>query len=283
VADDRAGDLAHDRELGDAQRLLGGVAPRHFLQLARLGREAPHLLDQGRHLAARAEVGLAPHERAPHDILQVLPRERLDQVLEGAVGEGELHRLQRRVGGDHHDLDGRIGPLHAAEDLEAVHLRHLDVENHDVGPELGQHLQRRASAVGGGDLVGGLEQHAQGLARPQLVVDDEDTRGARGRGTDPPATAGGRETTKDSSCRVCRTPSRPPSASTRRWLTAGPTSMRLSCTICTGSKSRSNFSADTAAVREPTRIRTSWPPSGSACRPTESEIFARSFGELWVR
>ena len=181
---DRARHLAQDRELRDAQRLLGRLAPRRFLELARLGRQRAHLLDQARHLPAGALVGLTALHSPPNHLLKVLPRERLDQVLEGAMAEGQLDRLQRRVGRDHHDLDGGIDPLDAAQDLEAVDLRHLDVEDDQVGPELGQLIERAARAVGRLDLVVRLEDHAQRFTRAHLVVDDEDPGARPGRRDD---------------------------------------------------------------------------------------------------
>ena len=94
LTDDRARDLAQERELGDAQRLLGGLAPGRLLEPARLGGQRAHVLDEARDLPAGTQVGLAAQHGAANDVLQVLPRERLDEVLEGAVGEGELDRLQ---------------------------------------------------------------------------------------------------------------------------------------------------------------------------------------------
>src|SRR5262249_22300785 len=75
----------------------------------------------------------------------------------------------------------------------------------------------------------------------------------------------------------------PPWAWTSRWLTAGPTSIRLSCTICTGSKRRPSLSAGTAAMREPMMMRTTSGSSGPAWRPTDRVTFASSAGELWAR
>jgi hypothetical protein len=51
LAHDGAGDLAQDGQLGDPQRLLEALAPRHLFQLARLGAEPAHLLDHPGHLA----------------------------------------------------------------------------------------------------------------------------------------------------------------------------------------------------------------------------------------
>src|SRR5207245_1169256 len=55
LADDRAGDLAQDRELGDPEGLLDGLAPGGLLELACLGRELPHLLHEPHHLAPSTE------------------------------------------------------------------------------------------------------------------------------------------------------------------------------------------------------------------------------------
>jgi len=103
-------------------------------------------------------------------------RERLDEVLEGTVCQRVLDRLQRGVGGDHHDFDRRIGALDVAEELEPVHLGHLDVHDDDVGLEPPEMVEGHAPVLGRLDLVVGLEQHAQRLARTELVVHDEDAR-----------------------------------------------------------------------------------------------------------
>src|SRR4029453_3501803 len=160
------------------------------------------------------------------DVLEILARERLDEVLEGAVGERMSHGLERRVGRDHHDFDRWIGPLDVPEELESVHLGHLDVHDHDVGLKPPQQVQGRAPVLRRLDLVGGLDQHAERFAWSQLVVDDEHPRERGGRRAHE--VASGSVTKKWSSCRPWRTVGWPPTASTRRWLTAGPTSMRLS-------------------------------------------------------
>src|SRR5207244_11516090 len=74
LADDRARDLAQDRQLGDAQRLLDALTLRRFFQLARLGAEPAHLLDQPRDLPARTQLGLPAQQRAPHAVFQALAR-----------------------------------------------------------------------------------------------------------------------------------------------------------------------------------------------------------------
>ncbi len=192
VADDRPRDLAEDRELGDPERLLGGLG---LLELAGLGRELAHLLDEPRDLAARAEVSLPAHERAMNDVLEVLARERLDEVLERTVRERVPDGLERGVGRDHHDLDRRVGALDVPEQLEPVHLGHLDVHDHDVRLEPTEQIKGRAAVLRRLDGVARLQQHPQRLAGPQLVVDDED----------PPERVGGRahEVARGSVTRKC--------------------------------------------------------------------------------
>src|SRR5260370_40194116 len=60
--------------------------------------------------------------------------------------------------------------------VEAVQLRQLDVHEYQIGMEGAERLQRSLAALRGGDLVARLEDHAQGLARSHLVVDDEHPR-----------------------------------------------------------------------------------------------------------
>ncbi len=226
LADDRPRDFAQDRELRDPERRLHRLAPRRFLELAGLGREMPHFLHEPRDLPAGAEVRLAAQESAMDDVLEILTREGLDEVLEGAVGQRVPHGLQRGVCRDHHHFDRGVGPLDVTEELEPIHLRHLDVHDHDVGLKPPQQVEGRASVLGRLDLVSGFQQHAERFARTQLVVDDEHACERGGRRAHE--VASGSVTRKWSSCRPCRTVNWPPTASTRRWLTAGPTSIRLS-------------------------------------------------------
>ena len=164
VADDRPRDLAEDRELGDAERLLDRLLPRRLFELSGLRGQLAHLLDEPRDLPLGAELGLAALERAMHDVLEILAREGLDEVLERAVRERVPDRLERGVGRDHHDFDRRIGALDVPEQLEPVHLGHLDVHDDDVGLEPPKQIEGRAPVLSRLDGVAGLQQHAQRLA-----------------------------------------------------------------------------------------------------------------------
>src|SRR6185436_12569504 len=184
-------------------------------------------------------------------------------------------RLQRRVGGDHHHLDGRVALLDMPQDLEPVHLRHLDVEDDEVRTVARHLVEPGGPAVGGANLVDPLQQHAERLTRPHLVVDDEDARPPHGRRRDA-HTAAGSLITNATSCRPWRSSSRPPIASTMRWLTAGPMSIRFSCTMRTGSKIRSRSGGAITAVREPMTMRATSGPSDSVRRPIAPDTEARS-------
>src|SRR6185503_8703143 len=143
-------------------------------------------------------------------------------------------------------LDTPVDGLDPAQQLDAVHLRHLDVHEDEVGMERPKRSQRRLAAVRGGDVVPRLQDHAEGLPGPHLVVHHEDPR-AIGHAVIP-GTPGSRAV-KVTSARPCRTSSRPPCASMMRWLTHGPTSIRFSWTTWIGSKMRWSSSDRTSAVR----------------------------------
>jgi hypothetical protein len=99
------------------------------------------------------------------DVIDRMHLEGLDRVL--VVGRDEYDR--RRV-------------LHIGEaryDLEAIEPRHLDIEEHDVGPQLPDRfyglvpLARFAGDLDAGDRA---ENALQVLARGRFVVDDEDAQ-----------------------------------------------------------------------------------------------------------
>ena len=101
--------------------------------------------------------------------------------LQDVIDRVHLEGLDRVlvVRGDEND---RRRPLHAGEardDLEAVEPRHLDIEEHDVGPQLPDRfhglvpLARFAGDLDAGDRA---ENALQVLARGRLVVDDKNAQ-----------------------------------------------------------------------------------------------------------
>ena len=119
-------------------------------------------------VAAGGELAAGALERR----LEARPVERLHQVVEGVRVEGAQGVLV--VGGDEDDLGG-VG-AEGLDDVETGHLRHLDVEEDEVGAEGDDPLDRLlAVAALADDLDVGLllEEVAEPLAREGLVVDDE--------------------------------------------------------------------------------------------------------------
>ncbi len=70
---------------------------------------------------------------------------------------------------DHREL---VRLADAVQELHAVHARHLDVEDAEIGRCLGEALQRRGAVVVGLDLEAlGLEQHRHRGEDVAVVVD----------------------------------------------------------------------------------------------------------------
>ena len=108
------------------------------------------------------------------DALDHLPEalvgERLEQVVERVNFEGAQRVLVVR--GDEDDDRRAVEQL---QHFEAVELRHLDVEQEEVGIVLGDCLHRFESVRALGDDLAVLirgQEFAQQLARRQFVVDD---------------------------------------------------------------------------------------------------------------
>ncbi len=112
--------------------------------------------------------------------------ERLDEVVVGAGLHGLDRGLDRGVGG--HDDDGHVllGLLRRFEHLEAVHARHLQVDQENRPPAIAQHLQRGRAVVGGVERVAVLRQPSrQRFPDDFLVVNHEDARAFLAHGVRP--------------------------------------------------------------------------------------------------
>src|SRR5438445_540078 len=208
-------------------------------------------------------------------------------VLDGASDDGGVGLVEvcRRLGGDRDAVVAERRPkLFGDRRRQVLRIELPDDRPRDLAQdrELGDPERlfrglapRRLLELAGlgREMPHLLHQPGDLPARAELVVDDEHRR-ERGGDRRAHEVASGSVTRKWSSCRPCRIVNWPPTASTRRWLTAGPTSIRLSWTICTGSKTRWSFSGITAAVREPIKIRTLSPTSRSEWRATETDTRA---------
>jgi hypothetical protein len=108
------------------------------------------------------------------DDLDLLEVERLRDVVARALAD----RLDRGVGvdrpGDHHHVEVGVVLLDAAQELEAVTSRHLDVGEDEAQRPRAHDLHRLGGARGGaGRKAEGVEPFGEQLAHRQVVVDDE--------------------------------------------------------------------------------------------------------------
>ena len=118
-------------------------------------------------MTARARQGVE-QARKPDRLQQIVDRVHFKSLQRISVeSRGEYHR--RRL----------VQRLDVLGNLDAVHFRHTDVEQHRVGIARGQHLERLPAIRG---FAGDDERHleraignevAQAIARGRLVVDDE--------------------------------------------------------------------------------------------------------------
>ena len=102
------------------------------------------------------------------------------KVVARAVAEGLPRRGERLVGGEHHDLDARVELLEMAQQLRAGHAGHADVQHGGVHAAALRDLQRLGAAAGEDQIVKILEDNAERLPRPFLVVHDKERRARRG-------------------------------------------------------------------------------------------------------
>jgi hypothetical protein len=104
-------------------------------------------------------------------------RERLGDVVVGALVEGQHLAMIRAVGGQHDD--GDVGPrAQPAADVDAVDVGQAEVEDDDVGRLADDELQRDLAPGRRHDAVAACAQARR--ERPEdrrFVVDDEDGRG----------------------------------------------------------------------------------------------------------
>src|SRR5258708_7184947 len=137
---------------------------------------------------------VAAHAAPPAAVLfQGLRRDRVEELLDGERLLDE--RFDRRVRRQaptverraHHD-DRRVASLirPALQELDAIDLRHEEVEHDDVGPELAAALETLRSVARRGDRVSGLGQHRDDhVADGSVVLDDEDLLHAGHQGSVP--------------------------------------------------------------------------------------------------
>ncbi len=197
----RAGDLdeglAAPRAVlvqGLREQLLAGAALAEQQHGGRGGRHLPDRLEHREHLGALAdqvveavlvleplaqrarllEQPLLLERLLEHD-LQLLDVDRLAEVVLRAQLHGLDGGLHRAVGRHHDDHRLRADLLDLGQQLDAVHARHAQVGQHDVGLDLLEQLQPGARVVRARDLVAVLvEQRLERRGGVHLVVDDHE-------------------------------------------------------------------------------------------------------------
>jgi hypothetical protein len=84
--------------------------------------------------------------------------------------------------GDDDDRERVVHASQAAERLEAVHARHLDVEEDEVGRfALGDGQALGAGSSGEALVTLVLEDHPHAVPDAGIIVDDQEPRGHRGK------------------------------------------------------------------------------------------------------
>ena len=100
--------------------------------------------------------------------------ERLGDIVVGAHLEAEQLVDLFVLGGEEDDRHRRL-LAHAAQKLHAVHARHLDIEDAEIGRFFGQAFERGDAIAVGADLVAlGFERHAQRRQDVAFVIDQRD-------------------------------------------------------------------------------------------------------------
>ncbi len=149
---------------------------------ARVEREAGE--PERRVLARRARAA----QEGAHAREQLPERERLHEVVVGAEVEAADRVLLRVARGEHEDRRAVAARAQAAADLEAVEVRHQDVEDDRVELAVREPLQRVEPVGGRRDAVPvELERGLDRLADVGVVVDDEEPAGLHRRSVRAPA------------------------------------------------------------------------------------------------
>jgi hypothetical protein len=180
-----AGDdvLAGPGLAGDEHGAVGGRDLGDELHdLAHAGRGADHVADAvpglefGAEPAGQVDEVLA-FERAGRGDQELRRADGFFEVVEGPELDGFDGRLDRGVSRDDEDFGVGRDIARGAEQLDAVHLRHFDVEQEQVEVLLAEQIESFAGRRGGRDpvaLVG--EDAADALANHLFVIDGEHSR-----------------------------------------------------------------------------------------------------------
>ena len=184
-------DVDHDRRDVFAAQ-VDAVDPAHLLNLLRLHRSiqdvGEQLLLDGAPLLNHEVAQLAVLLLLVHAALQalvqlqadgghVLGGEGLEQIIEGAVAHGLLHVFKLLVAGDDHG--GKPAPLgvQRPHQRDAVHVGHVDVQEHGVDLAGAEDLQRLHAAEGalGFKQLQPPQRPAHPLDNQPFIVNDQNS------------------------------------------------------------------------------------------------------------
>ena len=118
-------------------------------------------------------AGAHPPQHGAHPGLQLGQPERLDQVVVGALVERDDPVALLGAGGDH-DQRGVAAFAQAPADLQAVHVRQAEIEQHQVAGTGGQ--SRRTGGRGAYFVARPQQAALQGAGNTDVVLDDEHAR-----------------------------------------------------------------------------------------------------------
>ena len=109
------------------------------------------------------------------DAEEVVPLQRLGQIVEGPLLHGLLGRVQGAMARHDDDQGGRIFAAKAADKRKAIRPRHAEIREHQIEalpPPLVESLLRRPSGLD--FVVFGREDGAKDLALRRLIIHDQD-------------------------------------------------------------------------------------------------------------
>ena len=98
----------------------------------------------------------------------------LGKEVERPLSQRLDRRLEIPISSDQNDLDVRVPLLEGAQEVEAIHIRHHDVADNDVGPILLKALEALSPVGGEDDFVSHFAQKGAGALADHLVVIDQE-------------------------------------------------------------------------------------------------------------
>ena len=117
-------------------------------------------------LLAQVEVAVD----VPQHVAQALEVDRLDQIVGHSLAQGDDRGVDRRVTGDQYDIRRR-GLVEVFEQLQAVTVRQLEVEQDDVGTTIAQRVARFGQRADAGRVEAfALDDRPEGVEGLRVVV-----------------------------------------------------------------------------------------------------------------